>query len=54
MREGRIHEERAEEMEIGATSGQTHADVLTSALGRERGLRVATEGGPGGPQARKK
>ena len=28
--------------EIGATAGQTHADVLTRALGREDGLAAAT------------
>lgn len=31
-----------DEMEIGATRGRTHDEVLSEALGRERGLRNAT------------
>lgn len=31
-----------DETEIGATSGKRHDQVLTDALGREGGLRVAT------------
>lgn len=31
-----------DEVEIGATRGKRHDEVLTDALGREDGLRVAT------------
>ncbi|HWH07936.1 MAG TPA: hypothetical protein VNX21_01980 [Candidatus Thermoplasmatota archaeon] len=31
-----------DEMEIGATSGKRHDEVLTQTLGRKDGLRVAT------------
>lgn len=32
--------------EVGATAGKTHAEVLEQALGRERGVKAATQGGP--------
>lgn len=34
------------EMEIGATQGSNHADVLERTIGRERALRDVTAGGP--------
>lgn len=42
-----LHEESAGvESEIGATSGDSHDDILVRQLGRERGLDLAIRDGP--------
>lgn len=46
MREPSYREYVDVEMEIGATQGSSHADVLERTIGRERALRDVTAGGP--------